>query len=876
MKSIVRLFSIFLLILFLLSGPSTAFAAYNYELVWGSNGSGNGEFSGVWGIATDSDGNVYVSDASNDRVQKFDEDGNYILQWGSEGTANGEFQEPTGIVVNSHDEVIVADMSNHRLQVFDTSGNYIRTIGVGCGEPGPGDFCSPWGVDVDESDNIYISLSAGGGGEQDVIQKFTRMGVYVQSWSPSEFGDSGDGEFGGTAYSIAVSEDDEVFVTDSQNNRVQVFDTSGNYLRKFGTSGSGNGEFNSPVGITIDWNGNLLVVDMFNGRVQVFEQDGTYLSQWGTPGVGAGEFPGPRYISLNDEGKIYVGDSIDRIQRFEDTDFVAPSPSPTPTATPTPTSTSSSSSGNQPSQPVINPGDSVCTQAIPSTPDLFHTAWNATAATVYFSPIPGSSSYVISYGRTGDANEYTLSYSPTDNTGVLLYTVSQLQPSTQYYFKVRAFNGCRPGEWSNIRATGASPRGVGIITPTPIRVPISTIPEIQQDTENSPTPTMSQTGSESAEVIPTPVDEEAPKTENPIMGAVKGVHDSIVHNAEAVIDALPTPAQSILMGISTVAEQPIPESTATVVQAGAIGVGALLVVPKTGFDILTSLTVLKEIPFYLLRILFGILQLLGLRRKVTPWGVVFDSATGQPIDPAVVTLFKLNGKTKSQNGMKITDMAGRFGFLVENGAYTLLVKKTDYVFPSRLLAGQTEFKDYKNLYFGQELSFSDKDLVTVNIPLDAVRENWNQKVKDQYYKQYQQFFKESFITKLMNGIFLVNLVVYVLYPSVFNFVMLFLSILLLLIRKLLVHKKSWGVVYDKESRKVASNVTVRAVKNVAGKDLSSGSVTTDASGRYYMLLSEGEQHLQVEAIKDGVITILKKIGPFNIKKETAFNPDISL
>ena len=66
---------------------------------WGSNGSGDGEFSFPLGIAVDAEGNVYVSDTTdpptrNNRIQKFSSDGTFIKKWGSDGTGNGEFKNP--------------------------------------------------------------------------------------------------------------------------------------------------------------------------------------------------------------------------------------------------------------------------------------------------------------------------------------------------------------------------------------------------------------------------------------------------------------------------------------------------------------------------------------------------------------------------------------------------------------------------------------------------------------------------------------------------------------------------------------------------------------------------------------------------------------
>ena len=55
---------------------------------WGSAGDGPGEFNLPWGICTDKDGNVYVADWRNDRIQKFTNDGQYISTIGSSAAAS--------------------------------------------------------------------------------------------------------------------------------------------------------------------------------------------------------------------------------------------------------------------------------------------------------------------------------------------------------------------------------------------------------------------------------------------------------------------------------------------------------------------------------------------------------------------------------------------------------------------------------------------------------------------------------------------------------------------------------------------------------------------------------------------------------------------
>ena len=65
----------------------------------GSEGNGDGQFSNPGGIAVDpyEKGSVYVADSDNDRIQKFDSNGNFITKWGSYGSGDGQFNYPIGI-----------------------------------------------------------------------------------------------------------------------------------------------------------------------------------------------------------------------------------------------------------------------------------------------------------------------------------------------------------------------------------------------------------------------------------------------------------------------------------------------------------------------------------------------------------------------------------------------------------------------------------------------------------------------------------------------------------------------------------------------------------------------------------------------------------
>ena len=79
------------------------------------------------GVAWDKDGNIYVADgvatgAGNARVAKFDKDGHFIKSWGQRGSEVGQFNSLRGIALDAQGNVYVADAGNKRIQVFDGNG----------------------------------------------------------------------------------------------------------------------------------------------------------------------------------------------------------------------------------------------------------------------------------------------------------------------------------------------------------------------------------------------------------------------------------------------------------------------------------------------------------------------------------------------------------------------------------------------------------------------------------------------------------------------------------------------------------------------------------------------------------------------------------
>ena len=278
-------------------------SSYSYVTQWGAMGDGNGQFINPYGVAVDSSGNVYVADTSNNRIQKFNNNGTYITQWRG-------LESPMGIAVDKSGYVYVADSFNgdtNLIRKFNSNGTPISQWGAT--GSGNGQFGSAaLSLAVDSNGNVYVADSG-----NYRIQKFSRSGTYITQWGSQ--GD-GSGQFDGLS-GIAVDKSGNVYVADSGNYCIQKFSSNGNYITQWGSYGSGNGQFQDTGGITVDNSGNVYVADNINERIQKFNNNGTYITQWGSQGNGSGQFNSPSSIAVDSNGNVYVADPANNnIQEF--------------------------------------------------------------------------------------------------------------------------------------------------------------------------------------------------------------------------------------------------------------------------------------------------------------------------------------------------------------------------------------------------------------------------------------------------------------------------------------------------------------------------------------------------------------------------------
>jgi DNA-binding beta-propeller fold protein YncE len=114
-----------------------------------------GTFSLPTNVAVDKDGDVYVTDTLNDRVQIFDADGKFITMFGKNGDGPGSLARPKGIAVDSDKHIWIADAMQQQVKVFNREGQLL----IYFGQPGnwPGQFSALYDIAIDQKFNRVIT-----------------------------------------------------------------------------------------------------------------------------------------------------------------------------------------------------------------------------------------------------------------------------------------------------------------------------------------------------------------------------------------------------------------------------------------------------------------------------------------------------------------------------------------------------------------------------------------------------------------------------------------------------------------------------------------------------------------------------------------------
>lgn len=272
---------------------------------WGIAGrGGQGYVTRPSGIAIDRSGNLYIGDTWAHRIEKFSPSGAYLDQWGrviprtgfaAQGNKDGQFSFPRGVAFEPTDgNIWVADQNNNRIQVFTSAGTWLATYG-GLGTA-IGQFRTPRAITVTADGAVYVADTG-----NNRIQKRSPSGTWsllptgTALDTPSAIAVDNSGTVfvadrtrvlrldGGTPTSIDPPSGtfnqpgglhvtpNRLYVSDTGNSRVLQLDRSTGNWQEIGGEGPGVGSFAAPSELSTTPDGRTLyVTDQHNNRIQRF------------------------------------------------------------------------------------------------------------------------------------------------------------------------------------------------------------------------------------------------------------------------------------------------------------------------------------------------------------------------------------------------------------------------------------------------------------------------------------------------------------------------------------------------------------------------------------------------------------------------------
>jgi sugar lactone lactonase YvrE len=317
-------------------------------------GNDNTHFDNVRGITISPNGQLFVADGYNQRIQVYTLAGNTLTYsttigvTGESGADNTHFNQPYRLVVDQLNRLYVVDKENNRVQRCTLAGSWLCTPFVtGLNQPqgialGPdghifiadtnngrilkcaavgscSDFSTefewPSDVAVDSNGNVYSAAAY-----ESYVYKLNSSGQFMGAFVGVKF----DPYLTDTQHfnhpRVTVDKDGNLLIVEENGQRLLKLDSVGKLLWVIGEPGVDNGEndhFQWPHGATTDSTGKVYVAD--GSRVQIFSGDGVYLATLGAGwGAGVQQFDWASGVAVDANGTIYVSDSNNhRVQIFD-------------------------------------------------------------------------------------------------------------------------------------------------------------------------------------------------------------------------------------------------------------------------------------------------------------------------------------------------------------------------------------------------------------------------------------------------------------------------------------------------------------------------------------------------------------------------------
>lgn len=254
-------------------------------------------------LAFDSSGNIYIADSTNNRIQKYDSNGNLLQTYSfTYGTGALKFMGIGGLVVDSSGNLYISDAANNYIQKISSAGAHIATFGTS-------DLNGPAQMFLDGT-TLYVADEY-----NNQIVKYNTSGTLVGT-----FNDSGNLS---SPKSIHVDASGNMIISDQGGHYINVFNSSGTKTLWIDVIATGSVVIFGLLvpTVTADTSGNIYIGEINTGQIRKYDSSGVL--QWSAGAVGISAATGYFYkMAIGPCGEFYAADSsglrsTEKIAKFD-------------------------------------------------------------------------------------------------------------------------------------------------------------------------------------------------------------------------------------------------------------------------------------------------------------------------------------------------------------------------------------------------------------------------------------------------------------------------------------------------------------------------------------------------------------------------------
>ncbi len=184
-------------------------------------------------IARDDQGNIYILDGGNHRIQKFDSEGNYLATFGSRGQGPGELYFPLSLEIDSKGYMYVSDPQNQRIQILKPDGTEYKTLSFHETPAGTTRLLKSGNMVMGKG-GIVFAFGPGGSSqspgmlmklldsEGNILKEFGEPTIYKDSWVNRQ----------GNNFTLAVDDKDNIYIAFEFQNRIEKYSPQGELIWK--------------------------------------------------------------------------------------------------------------------------------------------------------------------------------------------------------------------------------------------------------------------------------------------------------------------------------------------------------------------------------------------------------------------------------------------------------------------------------------------------------------------------------------------------------------------------------------------------------------------------------------------------------------------